>query len=70
MKELKAKILEALISAFPITAIVYIMAFLPLFDLNLSGVELITFTVGAVLLILGIGLFKQKDSSNRCYVRT
>ena len=57
MKELKAKILEALISAFPITAIVYIMAFLPLFDLNLSGVELITFTVGAVLLILGIGLF-------------
>ena len=55
MKELRAKIMEALISALPITAIVYIMALTPLFDL--SAVELITFTVGAVLLILGIGLF-------------
>ena len=55
MKELRAKISEALISALPITAIVYIMALTPLFDL--STVELITFTLGAVLLILGIGLF-------------
>ena len=39
----------------PITAVVYIMALTPLFDL--SSVEMITFTVGAVLLILGIGLF-------------
>ena len=55
MKELRAKISEALVSAMPITAVVYIMALTPLFDL--SSVEMITFTVGAVLLILGIGLF-------------
>ena len=57
MKELKAKIAEALISALPITAIVYLMALLPFFDFDLSVAELITFTVGAVLLIVGIGLF-------------
>ena len=55
MKELREKISEALVSALPITAVVYILALTPLFDL--SAVELITFTVGAVLLILGIGLF-------------
>ena len=55
MKELKAKIVEALVSALPITAIVYVMAMTPLFDF--SAAELITFTVGAVLLIVGIGLF-------------
>lgn len=55
LKELRAKISEALVSALPITAVVYLLALTPLFDL--SAVELITFTVGAVLLILGIGLF-------------
>ncbi len=55
MKELRSKIVEALISALPVTAIVYILALTPL--VNFSAVELITFTVGAVLLILGIGLF-------------
>ena len=55
MKELRSKIWEALISALPVTAIVYIMALTPLF--HFSTAELITFTVGAVLLILGIGLF-------------
>ena len=55
MKELKAKILEALVSALPITAIVYLVALLPWFDF--STVELISFTIGAVLLVLGIGLF-------------
>ena len=55
MKELKAKIVEALVSALPITAIVYVLALTPLFDFSVA--ELITFTVGAVLLILGIGLF-------------
>ena len=55
LKELKAKILEALISALPITLIVYLMSLLPWFDF--TAVELITFTVGAVFLILGIGLF-------------
>ena len=55
LHELWEKIKEALISALPITAIVYIMALTPLFDF--SKVELITFSVGAVLLVLGIGLF-------------
>ena len=55
MHELWEKIKEALVSALPITLIVYIMALTPLFDF--SKTELITFTVGAVLLVLGIGLF-------------
>ena len=55
MKELWNKIKEALISALPVTLIVYILTLTPLVDL--SAVELITFSVGAVLLILGIGLF-------------
>lgn len=55
MKELKEKILEALISALPITVIVYLMSLLPWFDF--TSTELITFTVGAVFLVLGIGLF-------------
>ena len=55
MKELLEKIKEALVSALPVTLIVYILALTPLVDL--SAVELITFSVGAVLLILGIGLF-------------
>ena len=57
MNELWAKIREALFSALPITAIVYILSLTPLFDM--SGVELITFTIGAVLLIVGIGLFSM-----------
>ena len=40
LKELRAKIMEALVSALPITAIVYILALTPLFDM--SAVELIT----------------------------
>ncbi len=55
MRELREKIKEALLSALPVTLIVYLLALTPLF--NLTQVELITFTVGAVLLILGIGLF-------------
>ena len=37
MKELRAKIMEALMSALPITAIVYILALTPWFDF--TGVE-------------------------------
>ena len=55
MKELGEKIKEALVSALPITLIVYLLALTPLFDLNRT--ELITFTVGAVLLVVGIGMF-------------
>ena len=57
MKELRNKILEALISALPITVIVYVIALTPLFDVTQT--ELITFSIGAVLLILGIGLFNM-----------
>ena len=55
MRQLREKIVEALVSALPITAIVYILALTPWFAF--SGVEMITFTIGAVLLVLGIGLF-------------
>ncbi len=55
MKELRAKIMEALLSALPITLIVYLLALTPVF--NISGTELVTFTVGAVLLVVGLGLF-------------
>ena len=55
MKELRAKIWEALLSALPITLIVYALAMTPLFHLNRT--ELITFTIGAVLLVVGIGMF-------------
>ena len=55
LKELRLKIQEALVSALPITAIVYLMSLTPLF--NFSRTELITFTIGAVALVLGIGMF-------------
>ncbi len=55
MKELKAKIWEALLSALPITLIVYLVALSPIMDFSIT--EMITFTIGAVLLVLGIGLF-------------
>ncbi len=55
MKELRSKIVEALISALPITLIVYLISFLPWF--SFSRAELISFTIGALFLILGIGLF-------------
>ncbi len=55
MKELRLKIQEALISALPITAIVYLMALTPLF--RFTTTELITFTIGAVGLVVGIGMF-------------
>ena len=57
LKELKDKILEALFSALPITVLVYLMALTPWFEF--STAELITFTVGAVLLVVGIGLFSM-----------
>ena len=55
MKELQAKIREALLSALPVTAVVYLLSLTPFLDL--SSAELITFSVGAVLLVVGIGLF-------------
>ena len=55
MKELWEKIKEALVSTLPVTAIVYILALTPLF--SMSHTELITFTIGAVMLVFGIGMF-------------
>ena len=55
MKELWEKIREALVSVLPITLIVYLVAFLPGFSFESS--EIISFTVGAILLVLGIGFF-------------
>lgn len=55
MKELWAKIREALVSALPITLLVYLVALLPGF--SFTRTEMITFTVGAILLVLGIGFF-------------
>ena len=57
MKELLTKIKEALISALPITAIVYLMSLTPWFNFSVN--ELVSFTIGAVLLIVGIGLFNM-----------
>jgi hypothetical protein len=57
LKELWLKIKEALISALPITAIVYILSLTPMFDF--SEAELVTFTIGAVLLVVGIGFFSM-----------
>lgn len=57
MGELITKIKEALLSALPITAIVYFLSLLPWF--NFTKPELITFTVSAVMLVLGIGLFNM-----------
>jgi len=57
LKALWAKIWEAIISALPITAIVYIVSLTPWF--RFSKEELISFTVGAVLLVFGIGLFNM-----------
>ncbi len=57
MKELWAKIREALVSALPITLIVYLVALLPGFSFN--RYEIISFTIGAIMLVLGIGLFNM-----------
>ena len=57
VSELRSKVSEALVSALPITLIVYLISLLPWFDF--SGTELNSFTIGAVLLILGIALFNM-----------
>ena len=57
MRQLREKILEALLSALPITAIVYVLSLTPWFQF--STVELVTFSIGAVLLVVGIGLFSM-----------
>ena len=55
MHVLWTKIKEALVSALPITLIVYILSVLPWFPFGTT--EILTFTVSAVMLVLGIGFF-------------
>ena len=57
MKELRSKIWEALLSALPITVIVYLLSLLPWF--NFTQTELITFSISAVMLVVGIGFFNM-----------
>lgn len=54
-KQLWHKIKEALVSVLPVTLIVIILNFTPLIDL--SAYEIIVFSISAVALIVGIGLF-------------
>ena len=51
------KIKEALMSALPITLIVYVVSLLPWFNFTMT--ELITFTISAVFLVVGIGMFNM-----------
>ncbi len=55
MKRVLLKLREAFISVLPVTVIVLILAATPLVDF--SAVEMWTFAVSAIFLILGIGLF-------------
>jgi len=57
LRELYEKIKESLVSALPITLIVYLLALTPWF--NLTETELLTFTISAVMLIVGLGLFSM-----------
>ena len=54
LKELWDKIKEALTSALPVTAIVYVLALTPLFDL--SKTELITFLVAVVSVVTAVAV--------------
>ncbi len=55
MKVLLEKIREALLSALPITVIVYLAALLP--GVDFSPLEMGVFSLSAVMLVVGLGLF-------------
>lgn len=55
MKQLWHKLKESLISVLPVTFMVLILSFTPLFDMNTK--EMVVFIVSAVFLILGVSLF-------------
>ncbi|MBQ8292769.1 MAG: DUF1538 domain-containing protein [Bacilli bacterium] len=55
MKQFLAKIKESLVSVLPVTLIVILLNLTPL--VNFSVKEIVVFSVSALLLILGIGLF-------------
>lgn len=54
-RQLWHKIKEALVSVIPVTIIVLLLNLTPL--INLSGYEMAVFSISAIFLILGIGLF-------------
>lgn len=54
-KQLLIKIGEALISVFPVTLIVILLNFTPI--VNLTNKEILVFSISALLLVFGIGLF-------------
>jgi len=54
-RDLWKKIRESIISVLPITLIVVILSFTPLF--NLTGIEIGVFIASSILLIIGIALF-------------
>lgn len=55
LKQLRSKIIEALISVLPVTIIVILLNLTPLVDFSVKEISL--FCVSAVLLLIGIGLF-------------
>lgn len=57
IRSMLAKIKEATISVLPVALIVLALGFTPLLDLTAK--ELIVFSISAVLLIIGIGLFNM-----------
>jgi len=54
-KSLSEKLKESLVSVMPVSAIVLILALTPWVEI--SGSELITFLIAALLLVVGIGMF-------------
>ncbi|MCR5706413.1 MAG: DUF1538 domain-containing protein [Acholeplasmatales bacterium] len=55
IRDLWSKIKEAVISILPVTLMIILLSFTPLYDLK--GSELLTFIISAIVLMLGIGLF-------------
>ena len=55
IRDLWSKIKEAVISILPVTLMIILLSFTPLYSLKSS--ELITFIISAIVLMLGIGLF-------------
>ena len=55
MKAVLLKLRESFVSVLPVTVIVLILAATPL--VSFTGTELAVFSVSAVFLLLGIGLF-------------
>lgn len=55
LRDLWAKIKEAIISILPVTLMIILLGFTPLYDLKAS--EFVTFIISAIVLMIGIGFF-------------